>query len=695
MVGLVLSAALMTGTAVFVLAAPAHAAPVITELSAGITSTDIRDVATGPDGNLWFTEWDSDKIGRITPTGVVTEFGEGIKAGAAPSGIVGGPDGNVWFTEQARDRIGQITPAGVVREFSIGISVGGAPADIAVGPDHNLWFTEKSGNRIGRITTDGTITEFKLGITADSRPLGITAGPDGNVWFTEEGGSRVGRINPFGFITEFDIPLGGTTAGITSGPDGNLWFTHANRIARITPEGVVNQFSEGVSPSSEVRGIASGPDGNLWFTEGSGNRVGRVTTAGVITELSAGITAQSHPYGITTGPDGNVWFAEQAGRIGKIGNFPGAAFHPLSPVRLLDSRTAIGGWNGKLFAYNPRALQVAGANGIPASATSVVLNVTVTNSSYNSFLTVYPDGEAPPNASNVNFAAGQTIPNSATVRIGTAGRVAFSTALGKTDVVVDAVGYYDTTSANPSYLHPVNPKRFLDSRTGAGGWNAKLAAGDANVRTLKVANVSPVGATATAVVLNVTVTNPTAGSFVEVWPTGTPRPNASNVNFGPGQTIANLVTVPVGADSKVSFFNAAGATDVVADLVGWYDSASGSTYHALGTPNRVLDDRVKVGFDQPFPGGATAFVKVGGVSSVPLGATGLVMNTTVTNGTLPSFVTVWPNGPAKPNASTINFGAGQTIANLAMPALPNNGILQIANNAGQVDVIGDVTGYFA
>jgi streptogramin lyase len=691
--------ALLAGAVLVTAASPVHAAPVITELSTGITSTGLRDVATGPDGNLWFTEWDKDRVGRISPTGVVTEFFQGIEPGAAPLGIVGGPDGNVWFTEYARDRIGRISPSGEVQELSIGISVGSGPAHITVGPDHSLWFTEAIANKIGRITTDGTVTEYSVGLSPASEPWGITAGPDGNVWFTERSGSRIGRITPFGVITEFtqNVSPGGQPTDIAAGPDGNLWFTApgANSIGVISPKGVATAFTNNISAMAEPTGIAPGPDGNLYFTERKGSRIGKVTPAGAITEHSGGITANSHPNGIATGPDGNVWFAEEAGRIGRFGNFPGASFHPLAPVRLLDSRGPTGGWNGKLFAWNPRSVQVTGANGIPKSATSVVLNVTVTESSYNSFLTVYPDGEAPPNASNVNFAAGQTIPNAVTVRVGMAGRIAFNTAVGKTHVVVDAVGYYDTASANPSYMHPVNPKRFLDSRTATGGWNGTLGAGDANVRTLKVANVSPVGATATAVVLNVTVTNPSAGSFLEVWPTGTPRPTASNVNFAPGQTVANLVTVPVGAGSQVSFFNAVGTTDVVADLVGWYDSASGSTYHALGTPNRVLDDRVNLGFNGPFPGGASAFVTVGGVSAVPLGATGLVMNTTVTNGTLPSYITVWPNGPAKPTASTVNFGAGQTIANLAMPALPSSGILQIFNNAGKVDVIGDATGYFA
>ncbi len=196
------------------------------------------------------------------------------------------------------------------------------------------------------------------------------------------------------------------------------------------------------------------------------------------------------------------------------------------------------------------------------------------------------------------------------------------------------------------------------------------------------------------VVVNVTATNPSAGSFLEVWPSGQARPTASNVNMAPGETIANLVTVAVGANGRVSFYNAVGSTHVVADLVGWY-GATGNTYHALGAPNRVLDDRADIGFSGPFGAGFSGFVKIAGFTAVPAGAKGVVMNTTVTNGTAPSFLTVWPVGPAQPNASTINFSANQTIANLAMPALSNGGVLQIANANGTVDVIGDVTGYLA
>ena len=102
-----------------------------------------------------------------TPSYVpITEFTAGITSGANLAGIAAGPDGNLWFTEYDGDRIGRITPSGVVTEFSTGISTFGGPDGITAGPDGNLWFTEFNGNRIGRITTSGTVTEFGTGITS-------------------------------------------------------------------------------------------------------------------------------------------------------------------------------------------------------------------------------------------------------------------------------------------------------------------------------------------------------------------------------------------------------------------------------------------------------------------------------------------------------------------------------------------------
>ena len=250
--------------------------------------------------------------------GDVTEFA--LSPSTSPYGITTGPDGNLWFTEFTANRIGRITPDGVVTEFATGITAGSNPQEITAGPDGNVWFTEFYGN-LGRITPGGTITEYATGVTLNSQPDGITAGPDGNLWFTEIYGDRIGRITPAGIVTEYStgITPGSAPEGITAGPDGNVWFTEyeRDRIGRITPAGIITEYA--IIPNSEPEEITAGPDGNLWFTEAQGDRIGRITPGGVVTEYSTGITPGGFPTRITSGPDGNVWFAELIGsRIGRL-----------------------------------------------------------------------------------------------------------------------------------------------------------------------------------------------------------------------------------------------------------------------------------------------------------------------------------------------------------------------------------------
>jgi len=304
-------------------------AQIVTEFRA-TSAGDPEGITAGPDGNIWFTVGGAGRIGRITPSGVVTETSSGGGfVWLSAYGITSGPDGNLWFTGGGGIKIGRITPAGVITTFSAGISDKVyPPMGITSGPDGNLWFTEPGINRIGRITPVGVVTEFSSGISGGAYNLsGITAGPDGNIWFTESIG-KIGRITPAGIVTEFSagITTGASPKGITTGPDGNLWFTEPgiNRIGRITPAGVVTEFSAGISDNAfYVTGggsaITAGPDGNIWFTEPRGNRIGRITPSGVVTEFSIGITSNAYPFGITSGPDGNIWFTENwTGRIGRI-----------------------------------------------------------------------------------------------------------------------------------------------------------------------------------------------------------------------------------------------------------------------------------------------------------------------------------------------------------------------------------------
>ncbi|HEY6539886.1 MAG TPA: protein kinase [Ktedonobacteraceae bacterium] len=246
-------------------------------------------------GIVWFTAH------QAAPAGVITEFSLPT-AKSGPADITAGPDGNLWFTEgslfsnghaeSGGNKIGRISPNGIVTEFPIPTSVS-EPQGITTGPDGNLWFTELYGNKIGRISPGGTITEFPHP-EANSSPIGITAGPDGNLWFTEAGGNKIGRISPGGAITEFPLPTASSGPGeITAGPDGNLWFTEefADKIGRISPSGTITEFPLPTA-SSNPWGITTGPDGNLWFTAGppafynnssssfhfGGNKIGRITS---------------------------------------------------------------------------------------------------------------------------------------------------------------------------------------------------------------------------------------------------------------------------------------------------------------------------------------------------------------------------------------------------------------------------------
>ena len=302
-----------------------------------ILSTNPSGIAAGPDGDLWFTQQDSDQIGRMTPSGKVTEFSAGITSGAGPDGIAAGPDGNMWFTEFDGDRIGRITLSGKVTEFHAKITPESQPAEIAAGPDGNLWFTQQGSNQIGRITPTGKVTEFGAGITPNSVPVGIAAGPDGSMWFTEFGADQIGRIttgasSAAGKVTEFStgITPGADLFRIVAGPDGDMWFTEfgVDRIGRISTgvssaAGKVTEFGNGITTGSEPLGIAEGPDGNVWFTERSGDQVARITPQGKVTEYSSGISVPSTLEDIAAGPDGNMWFTEpgsdsvvdQVGRI--------------------------------------------------------------------------------------------------------------------------------------------------------------------------------------------------------------------------------------------------------------------------------------------------------------------------------------------------------------------------------------------
>ena len=376
-------------------------------------------------------------------------------------------------------------------------------------------------------------------------------------------------------------------------------------------------------------------------------------------------------------------------------------YHPVTPARILDTRTGPGPI-GAVGAGGEITVDVTGVGGVPANpwdVSAVVVNATVTGATAPSFLTVYPSGVNKPNSSNLNFVAGQTVPNLVTVKTGADGNVKVFNAAGQTHVIFDVVGWYGLPTGG-SRFNALAPTRILDTRTGTGAPAAKIGAG--GTITVDVTNTFGSGVPASgvsAVVVNATVTGATAPSFLTVYPSDAARPTASNLNFVGGQTVPNLVIVKVGqADGSVKVYNAAGQTQVIFDVVGWYDSASGNVFNPV-TPSRVLDTRV--GPPMPPPGkvqnNAQMAVDVTGIGNVPpTGASGVIVNATVTDPTANSFLTVFPSDVGSPpTASNLNFSTGQTVPNLVIVKIGIDGNVKVYNAVGQVHVLFDAVGFFA
>ncbi|MCE9621707.1 MAG: hypothetical protein K8R99_05110 [Actinomycetia bacterium] len=343
-------------------------------------------------------------------------------------------------------------------------------------------------------------------------------------------------------------------------------------------------------------------------------------------------------------------------------------------------------------------LTVAGRGGVPASgAGSVALNVTAVHPFAGGYMTVWPAGQARPNASNLNFTAGQVTPNMVIVPIGANGQISLWS-YSSVDVLVDVLGWFPTTGS----FNGFTPTRLMDTRVGGGTVDGAFAGGprlpagsDFNLTVAGRGGVP--GAGAGSVALNVTAINPSAAGFMTVWPAGQARPNASNLNFTAGQVIPNMVIVPIGADGQISLWSYS-SVDVLVDVLGWFPA--GGSFNGL-IPTRLMDTRAGSGTtDGAFAGGprlvaGTDFtLTVAGRGGVPAsGAGSVALNVTAVNPSAAGFMTVWPAGQARPNASNLNFAAGQVIPNMVIVPIGANGQISLWSYAS-VDVLVDVLGWF-
>jgi|GEM_PF-645402 len=242
----------------------------------------------------------------------------------------------------------------------------------------------------------------------------------------------------------------------------------------------------------------------------------------------------------------------------------------VTPARVADSRV-----NqqipGAVPALGTAGVQVTGQGGVPASGVAtVVLNVTVVSPQTAGYITVWPFGIDRTNTSNLNFQAGQNIPNTVIVPVGQDGKIQlFNGSDGTVHLIVDVSGYtLSGTPTVPGAVVSVTPARIADSRTAQQIPGAVPALGTAGVQVTGQGGVPASGVA--AVVLNVTVVSPQTAGYITVWPSWVTRTNTSNLNFQAGRNIPNTVIVPVGQDGKIQLFNgSAGTVHLLADVTGY------------------------------------------------------------------------------------------------------------------------------
>jgi hypothetical protein len=403
----------------------------------------------------------------------------------------------------------------------------------------------------------------------------------------------------------------------------------------------------------------------------------------------------------------------------------GSTYHAIAPARVLDTRPTGGvvvnaGLTGKFIVGTVRTFQVANAHyvgggsavAVPAGATAVTGNLTVTGATANGVVALGPTVSPTGDALTIAFAKGETRADSVTIGLGTGGvlqAVYRSTTAGATvQVIFDVTGYFTADVTGATY-HPLAPGRILDTRPTSGGVTNIGLAGKFKskvIRTFSVAGVRGVGwssalvpAGATAVTGNVTVSNATSDGFVSVGPSMIAVPKTSTVNITPGVNCANGVTVGLnGGKLQAVWVGQDGSSaDVIFDVTGYFTADStGLRYHPLA-PVSILDTSTNQGLSGAIVSGAPRNLVVGGAATVPADAAGISGNLTAVNPSARGWAQLAPSISGTPTSSTVNANAHQTIANGFNVALGPSGTLSLiwfGTTGSTTNLQLEVTGYW-
>ncbi|GIF65352.1 hypothetical protein Ais01nite_33870 [Asanoa ishikariensis] len=364
----------------------------------------------------------------------------------------------------------------------------------------------------------------------------------------------------------------------------------------------------------------------------------------------------------------------------------GGGYAAVTPQRVLDTRSAIG---------RPGTTPLSGGQqvdfaipGAAATASAVVLNVTVTNPQSPGSLRVMRSDLFEPVGANLHFVANETIANLVTVPVRNGKVSIYNDSAGTSHVLADLVGYYANT---PNGLTAATPARVLDTRSAVGVPGTSPVGPQGRV-VVDVSSRVPAGTT--AVVLNLTVTKPTQSGHITLFPNGSAVPTASNLNFVAGQTVNNMAIAPVVGGKIALAHGGSGTVHVIADLAGWFAPGAGGTF--LPTYRRHLFEPGQNAGGLIGPGqSARVFVNksdCGSTSCEP--RTAVVANLTVDNAGAAGYLSIYPYGQPKPVVSVLNFNKGQTVSTQATVGVAEDSFMIFNSSSTTVEVFVDQFGFY-
>ncbi|MFD0585798.1 hypothetical protein [Dactylosporangium darangshiense] len=478
-------------------------------------------------------------------------------------------------------------------------------------------------------------------------------------------------------------PTGYTAWDVT--PEADLGTIDVHATTPVT--GAVTVTANGTEPTT-IGSIGLGDDASSVLSVTGGTCAVGVTLAYGQT-CTVQLAAKAVP-AVTTYTFG-LYVGDTTGRSREIpvsvtGTVTSAGnFYPIGPVRIVDTRSALGGYP----TLGPDSRLYLAPN---VHASALVLNVTVVNATADSFLTLYPAGNAaPPTASSINFPKGAVLANSVTVATGTGGGVAVYNRAGRVDVIVDLVGYYadasgsDNSNTTGGQFFPHTPTRVLDTRNGLG-----QVPGNSEM-VLPVGYGVQANPHVRALAVNVSAVNGRAAGFLTVNGASSDalHQGTSLLNYTAGAAVPNMAVVPTIMSAglpTISIANrSSAAVDIVVDVVGYYDDGlkAGGLHFRPALPTRLIDTR------QSGAVGPDSSVTVTGPA-----AHALALNITGVQPTTSTYLTVWPAGETRPTSSTLNLNPGEIRSNAAITGLGTGNRCSVYNAGGSTHVVVDLAGTF-